>query len=133
MFQEMPVMSSGGGGNGYVLLDDVTSVECVSSVNMGSSTGLTTFSLTNIPKTQNVLYFFISQPYYDGTFTVGQSYNLTNYMPLSSTKSGTVLFFDDTGIAQQYGFFGFTLSGTTLTSTSSTRQIAGGLFVIGEK
>jgi hypothetical protein len=57
MFTEL--MAGGSGGGGYAFIDDITNVECVAAVNPnGTSTNL---SISNIPKTKNVIYALMSK------------------------------------------------------------------------
>ena len=123
MFTEL--MASGSGGGGYVFIDDLTSVECVGAVNP-NGTGKN-LSISNIPKTKNVIYVLVSRGYSEGSFVVGQNYNLNSF------SSRNIIALNDNDIFIDFSNLNYTLSGSTLSTSQSATYSNYGLFVIGEK
>ena len=122
MFTEL--MASGSGGGGYAFIDDITNIECVAAVNPnGTSRNL---SISNIPKTQNVVYALASQGYAT-SFVVGRNYNLKSF------SNPSLIVIDDNGISIDLSTMNYTLSGSTLSTSQSAAYTNYGLFVIGEK
>lgn len=108
------------GDGGISIIDDFTSVECVDVYTASSSIVPIVFS--NVPNTQDAVYIVNG-----GSKVVGQSYDLVSGETLND---GIIIIKNGNVIYSTSGYGKFTLSGNTLTSTDSGRNVSFGLFKI---
>lgn len=121
MFQRAlsPLPGSGGGTS---LIDDFTSVECVDVYTYNSGSSQVPIVFSNVPDIQDAVYIVNA-----GTRVIGQSYDLVSD---ESLNDGIIIIKNGNVIYSTSGYGKFTLSGNTLTSASSGRNVSFGLFKV---
>ena len=94
-------------------------MECVAAFNPGSSSSVVPVSFNNIPYTSNVKYLLYAWEYQNGSFTVGQNYNLLSG-PWHKYYT-SIIIIDEHSNVSNVGFDTWTLNSTTLSGQIGTR------------